>query len=123
MKSVFLICLVLGLGLLGLYVADKLLPYGFGDSRRFAAMSFASAVRSNALGGTNSLASLYATNAHRRVFPFYTNVQLGETVYHTEIGLYDGNFRRKGFLASTTNAEMLWIDPKGSVELVQLSRR
>src|ERR1043166_4084969 len=109
--------------ILGFFTSFKFLPYSLDENRRLKGLGLVSAVRSYASVGETNLTPLFKSNAHNRVFPFATNIQLNGVWYHTVIGLEDSNFRRTGFVACTTNAEAVWIDVHGKARVIDFQGR
>jgi len=68
---------------------------------------------------SNTFNVIAKSNDALHVFLFRTNVYNDGQVQETILALSHVNFRRKGFLAGTTNAEIFWVAADGSVKKVK----
>ena len=116
MKPYVISIAVVSVLVLGIFGLDLVLPYSFTHQRQIAAIALASSVRAQ----RGEYPTLYKTNPHSVIFPFHTNFQVRSVTFQTVIALQDSKFRNRGFMASTTNAEILWIDQNHRAQLLDL---
>jgi hypothetical protein len=93
-------------------------PYNTRHMRNIVAWDFRENVRNwNSYDGTSEgLAKLQKTNDDETVFFYQTNVAVEGVNVQFVIGLSNALLQGKGFLASTTNAEVFWISSGGRVK-------
>jgi hypothetical protein len=95
------------------------LPYSYKHFQSLYAVELKVAMRAWKSGGMDPdrLASMVRSNASLQMFICETNCVVGGKSYFTALGLKSDRLRNNGFLAITTNEEVIWIDANGNPSL------